>query len=200
MMKKGRDHGFFVTYNHPSWSLENYNDYTNYNYMNAMEICNYSASNAGFEDYVPTIYDDMLRAGKRIYCIGADDNHNYGDPNSPYYDAFGAFTVIKAEKLEYRTITKALEAGHFYASQGPEIKELWYEDGEIHIKCSPAERIVFNCGTRHTKSVIAENGRLVDYASFKIPETAIYVRATVTDTKGKHANTNAYFIDELNDQ
>lgn len=27
MMKKGRDNGFFVTYNHPTWSLENYSDY-----------------------------------------------------------------------------------------------------------------------------------------------------------------------------
>ena len=38
MMKKGRENGFFVTYNHPDWSLENYSDYMGYNHMNAMEI------------------------------------------------------------------------------------------------------------------------------------------------------------------
>ena len=55
---------------------------------------------------------------------------------------------IKADKLEYRTITKALEDGHFYASQGPEIHDLWFEDGMIHVTCSPAERVLLTCGRR----------------------------------------------------
>ncbi len=40
MMKKGRENGFFVTYNHPTWSLENYSDYMGYDHMNAMEVFN----------------------------------------------------------------------------------------------------------------------------------------------------------------
>ena len=61
----------------------------------------------------------MLRDGKRMYCIRADDNHNH--ESAPDWDSGGAWVMIKAEKLEYRTITKALEDGNFYASQGPEI-------------------------------------------------------------------------------
>lgn len=30
MMKRARENGFFVTYNHPRWSLENYSDYIGY--------------------------------------------------------------------------------------------------------------------------------------------------------------------------
>lgn len=192
IISEGRKHGFFVTYNHPGWSLEDYSDYINYENMNAMEICNFGAYNGGFGDYNPRVYDDMLRAGKRIFCIAADDNHSQ-------YDAFGGFTVIKAEKLDYRTITKALEDGNFYSSQGPEIHELWYEDGKLHIKCSPAARIVFNTGIRATHSVSASDDQPLESASWYVaglPEHT-YVRITVTDHSGKHANTNAYFIDEL---
>lgn len=198
IMKKGREHGFFVTYNHPAWSMEEYNDYINYHNMHAMEICNYSCFNIGYDDYNPKVYDEMLRSGKRIFCISTDDNHNAHAQSSPLYDSFGGFTVIKAPKLEYRAITKALEEGNFYASQGPEIKELWYEDGKIHIKCSPAARIDFNFAIRHTVPVVAEKGATVEYACCDLPEERIYVRVTVTDKEGKHANTNAYFIDELN--
>lgn len=194
MMKMGRDAGFFVTYNHPTWSKENYNDYIHYDHMNAMEICNYGCLVTGFQDYNPRVYDDMLTAGKRIYCIATDDNHN-GDPERT--DSFGGFTMIKADKLEYRTITKALEDGNFYASQGPEIRELWFEDGQIHIKTSPAERIEFFFGFRKAMNVSASDGALVDYACCDVPEDCGYVRVTVIDEKGRPANTNAYFADEL---
>lgn len=106
--------------------------------------------------------------------------------------------MIKAEKLDYRTITKALQDGHFYASQGPEIQELWYEDGEIHIVCAPAKRIAFTFGTRRTMAFNAESGEYLTYAHVPVAENSIYVRVTVTDENGKPANTNAYFVDELN--
>lgn len=198
MIKKGRDHGFFVTYNHPVWSLEDYPEYIGYDGMNAMEICNWGCLVEGYPEYNPKVYDDMLRAGKRIFCIGADDNHNHRPADSPLYDSFGAFTVIKAEELGYRAVTSALEKGHFYASQGPEIYSLWYEDGTIHTETSPAARIEFSTGIRRVKCEAAKEGESVDLAEWKLPGDCIYVRVTVTDREGRHANTNAYFIDELN--
>ncbi len=197
VMKRGREGGFFVTYNHPSWSLEDYNDYINYHGMHAMEIVNYGCEVDGFPDYNPRVYDDMLRAGKRIYCIAADDNHNRKDPDSPRYDSFGGFTMIKADKLEYRAITKALENGEFYASQGPEIKELWYENGKVHIECSAAQKIDLVCGKRRSNAVIAKDGNWITEAEFDIPAESVFFRLTVTDPTGKHANTNAFFLDEL---
>ena len=59
-IKLGRDAGFFVTYNHPTWSLENYTDYMAYDGMNAMEIFNYGSWEAGYPDYVPHVYDEWL--------------------------------------------------------------------------------------------------------------------------------------------
>ena len=197
MMKMGRDNGFFVTYNHPGWSMESYGDYSGYENMNAMEICNYGCVVVGYPDYDPKAYDDFLMQGKRIYCIAADDNHNGKPLDDRASDSFGGFTMIKADKLEYRTITKALEAGNFYASQGPEIKALWVENGEIHIECSAADRITLNTGRRRADIRFDRSGGGLTSASFKIAPEDVYVRLTVIDKEGYPANTNAYFTDEI---
>ncbi len=192
IIKECRDNGFFVTYNHPNWSLESYPDYMGYEGMHAMEICNYNSICQGFDEHNPKEYDEMLKGGKRLYCIATDDNHN--KPERP--DSFGGFTMIKADKLEYRTITKALEEGNFYASEGPIINELWLEDKTVHIKCEPAVEIYMNSQYRYAKSVKGF-GYPVTEASFELTGNEGYVRFTVVDKDGKRAYTNAYFIDEL---
>lgn len=191
LFNMAREKGYFVTYNHPCWSREEYPQYINYNNMNALEIFNYASFKEGHEGYVPTVYDDMLRAGKRIYCIAADDNHNC------VTDAFGGFTMIKAEKLEYETITDALVKGHFYASMGPEIKSLVFEDGKIKIECSGVERISLTAGQRRAASVWAKEGESISCAEFEVHPNDVYVRLTATDHRGRSANTNGYFVDEL---
>ena len=104
--------------------------------------------------------------------------------------------MISADKLEYRTITKALEDGHFYATTGPEIKELWYEDGQVHVRCSPAQRIRMGGGTRTSRLVKAE-GEPVSEAVFPVEKDDIFFRITITAADGTHADTNAYFLDNF---
>ena len=50
-------------------------------------------------------------AGKNIYCVAADDNHNHEKPGSPMWDSCGGYVMIRAEKLEYKKITDALLKG-----------------------------------------------------------------------------------------
>lgn len=198
IMKTGRESGFFVTYNHPTWSRENYSNYINYEGMHAFEMFNGSCIASGFEDYNPRVYDDILGSGKKIYCIGADDNHN-GHFGTRRDDSGWGFTVIKADNLEYKTITKALVDGNFYASEGPEIYELWYENGKVHIKCSGADRINCNYMSRKAETVLSNNDIPVTEATFNVPEGCVYFRITVTDMRGRHATTNAYFLEDLKD-
>ncbi len=192
MIAEGRKNGFFVTYNHPSWSMETLNEYGKYKGMNAMEICNYGCIEVGYDDYNEKEYDEMLRGGQHIFCTSTDDNHNYRN------DSFGGFTVINADNLDYKTITDALVRGDFYASQAPTINEVWYEDGQIGIECSPAAHIVLNTGVRRTQIVYAEGSdKPATKAVFTVKDTDDYVRLTVTDFSGKHANTSAYFVKDL---
>lgn len=197
IMREARENGFFVTYNHPVWSQESFPEYMSYNHMHAMEIYNHSSIVFGYDEYSPQAYDDVLRNGKRIFCIAADDNHNGFPFESRKCDSFGGFTMIKAEKLEYTSVTGALEKGNFYASTGPEIYELYIEGNTVYIKCSPADRIVLSTGRRRADIKYCEIDSFITEASFDIFPEDKYVRFTVVDKNEKRANTNAYFTDEI---
>lgn len=193
MMNIGRSNGFFVTYNHPVWSEEGYSQYIHYKGMHAMEICNYCSVAAGYDDHNSKEYDEMLRAGKHIYCVATDDNHNHNGDN----DSFGGFTMIKAINLNYTSVTDALIKGQFYASEGPLIHELWYEDGKVHITFDPAKEVRITKGIRGATNRIAKDGSPLTKACFDIAADDIYFRITVKNNEGKCAYTNAYFVDEL---
>jgi hypothetical protein len=197
IMNIAREKGYFVTYNHPTWSLESYPEYMSYDGMHAFEMFNGSCNVTGFLDYNPRVYDDMLMGGKKLYCIGADDNHNAAADTSRRSDSGAAWTMIKADKFDYRSITKALEDGQFYASEGPEIYELYFEDGYAHVKCSEADRIICNYGVRLASTAMNDDFSPVTEASFKVDSDCKYFRITVIDKNGKCACTNAYFTEDI---
>ena len=185
MVRIGREKGFFITYNHPTWSQESYPQYIGYEGLNAMEIVNSACVVMGFEDHNGRVYDDMIRSGKKMYCIAADDTHHAKD-------CFGGFTVIRAPKLEYRTVTDAMVKGNFYCSEGPVIRDLWYEDGKVTVTVEGAREISMTRGIRRAGFVRAGETPLTE-ASFTVTPEDEYVRIVVTDYNGKCAYTNAYF-------
>ena len=198
MMRIGREKGFFVTYNHPVWSLQNYSDYMGYHGMHAMEIFNGGCNATGWTDRNDHAYDDILRGGERIYCIGTDDNHNHTNPASRRYDSGWAWTMIKADSLDYKDVTNALVNGNFYASEGPKITALWYEDGKVHVECPNADRVNLAADMRYAYAVYGENGNTIESADIPVDQRCKWFRLTVYDKQGRMACTNAYFLDELN--
>lgn len=195
VIKTAKENGYYVTYNHPSWSLEEYPEYIAYNGMDAMEIMNSGSINIGNPDYNPTVYDDMLRAGKRISAVASEDNHNSN--NEIYSDSGKAWTMIKAEKLDYSSIFKALYAGNLYASEGPEIYELYVEDGILTVKCSNAQKIKVNYEARKAQIKLIEDGTPLTEAQFELSKEHGCFRITVVGLDGKTAYTSAYYPDEL---
>lgn len=193
-----KDNGYFVIYNHPTDSHENYNDYSKYEHIDALEIMNGSCIRVGGEEYNGNIYDDILRSGKRICCVGSDDNHNCNPTFTRKSDSMVAYTVVKAEKISYKDIMNAICNGLVYASEGPQIFSITYEDGFAKIKTSPARKICLNTGIGRADAVFAsKDGTPVTEAVFKVEKGDIYFRFSITDTTGKRAYSNAYFTDEL---
>ena len=145
---------------------------------------------------------DFIRQGKRVFPVGADDMH--------YYDnAFGGFVMIKADNLEYGTIISAMENGDFYASNGPEIKDLYIEDGILHVECSNAVKVFVNTERRtgwfknaEEASITSAQFDLNQYLAINQKEKARlpfqpFIRVTVIDEKGRTARTRAYFTEEF---
>ena len=193
MMRGCRDHGFFVTYNHPCWSLEHYPDYMGYEGMHAMEIVNYASIIDGYPEYNEQVYDDMLTGGKRVFCVATDDNHTVGR------DAFGGFTMIGAKELKYESVMDALFGGNFYASTGALIDAIWFEDGVLHVEAPACKEIRVFTGARRAFRKVGTADAPVTEATFKLdnPCRYDYVRVTVTDFDGKQAFSQAYYTADL---
>jgi hypothetical protein len=163
-----------------------------------MEIFNYGSWEAGYPDYVPHVYDEFLRSGKRIYAIATDDNHSGHPVDAPQSHSFGGYVWIKAESLTYENIWNALRFGDFYAcTGGPEIASLTLEDDVVTLKCAPARRIAMQNATRDMPTVCGTADAPVTELTCRLKGNERYIRFTVTGFDGHRSQTRAYFLDEL---
>lgn len=194
-VERMKEYGFFACYNHPYWSLQNYDDYKHLRGFWGMEIYNHGCEHDGLYGYNPQSYDEMLRLGNRLFCVSTDDNHNTYPFGDALCDSFGGFTMIKADSLTYEAIVDALQMGSFYSSMGPEILELFIEEKELHVKTSPVEKIYVIMEGRNCYKKLAAHGETITEAVFPLTGQESYIRVDIRDAKGLHADSNAYMIE-----
>ena len=190
-IKQAKEQGFLVCYNHPTWSMNTYPLYSQLRGLDALEIINGASNRSSDYDYVPQVYDQMARAGIRMSCVAGDDNHST-------VHFFKAWTMVKADELSYDSLMGAIERGDCYASDGPEIFELYVEDGKVTVKCSDACGIFYTSAGRGKQCKLDETyENPINSATFKIDTDGYYFRITVRDARGHHAHTRIYYLDEL---
>ncbi len=201
LVDTARSEGAIVSYNHPVWSLQNKDDYSGIRGFFGVEWHNSSCVRIGMFDSMQPIIDLLAEGERKCYPLATDDCHQLNEVGK-------GWIMVKASKLEYTEIFDALERGDFYSSTGPEIKELYVEDGKITVKTSPARKIVVSTDHRHTMRLNAEEGNFVTEATFSLetftrnasnaPEgTNPYIRVDVLDERGGCAHTRAYFAEEF---
>ncbi len=197
--------GFLVSYNHPDWSLQHYNDYAGLEGFHAVEVYNTGCVVEGYVlDKGDHVLDEFLNLGKRVYPIATDDCHGE-------HDMCGGWVRFKAPELSYKAIMTAYERGDFYASWGPEIESLDIEDGILHVTCmagpsaSPVVRVEVHTGLRWCRRATNDHG--MTEASFDLRDYMAearrmgyghraYFRLVLTDARGDRALTRGYFLDE----
>ena len=157
--------------------------------------------------YNGALYDDLLRKGKKWLPVSGDDNHNdmyyvdrgYEDNRGfdNTFDSFGGFTYIKAPDLSYESVISAMENGDIYASAGPEIKSLYYEDGKYYIETSPVREIFLRAGNRNYDRAASPDGKPITSAVLDGNENDIFVHFSVVDFNGNAADTRAYYLKDF---
>lgn len=195
LIAEGKERGFYVIYNHPVWSYEDPAQLLQYKGLDALEVYNYACNQLGYDEFTPYLYDFCHRNGMRMAVVAADDNHDKKPAGDPGNDSCGGWIQIEAEKLQYRTITQALQNGDYYASNGAAIHKVWVEGDHVFVECDPAEKVVVTYGNAKCKVCRAEDAPLTQ-ASLKFPEYTTWLRVTVWDKNGKFAMTRAYFPEE----
>ena len=191
VIDEANKYGFLVCLNHPAYSMVSPEEFGDFRGLFAMEIFNScSLFGIGVDEYNPAMYDWMLRHGKMLHCIAADDTHTKNGPDE-IGPCFRGWCMLKLEKLDYGSAIAALEKGDFYASTGPDILSLYVEDGKVTITCSPVKMIKMATKYRFGKIAVAPKGQYLTEATFPVPERDEYMRFEVVDEQGHHANTNA---------
>lgn len=186
-------HGFLVQFNHPNWSLNNRDDYINLKGLWGFEIFNYLTELDTGAEYCPNLYDDMIRSGHRLFCSMGDDNHNY---NKGFVGSFGGFNYVGVKKLTYENVMDSLEKGNFYASMGPVIKSLVFDEDnrKVIIECSEVVNIIYVGLNRTFNHIYGEN---LTSGSFDIPVGEEHFRIAIKDKNGLWATTSYYFLEDL---
>ena len=197
MIAKANEKGFLVMYNHPTWSCHEYPDYAPLKGLWGMELRNTECCMIGHNENNFQVFKDLLNCGNRLFPVGTDDAHF---PRA----VGGSWIMVGAEALRYSSVINALEEGDFYMSCGPEITDLFVEDGVLKITCSDAQRINLESNGRYARVVFAKDQPLRE-AQFPLdsffakansaPGSCIHL--TVTAADGSYAATRAYFLDEL---
>ena len=183
---------------HPYWSGLGAADY-----LAAPSLCGLEAFNGGCElesgsGASPELWDAILRSGRPCLGIATDDCHH------PGRDSGIAWTMVRAAERTRAAVLAALRAGHFYASSGPEIRELTISDGAIVIGCSPAGAVTLRAApweggrinadpTRaswRAEALDRDPGGWITRARLRFPERCGWGRIEVRAPDGRRAWTN----------
>ena len=128
---------------------------------------------------------------KWVFCVSTDDNHNRGPKYLPDHDSFGGITYINSKSLAYEDVIEALTTGDFYASQGPELHEIFLEGKTLTVKCSPCKAIRVQTHGRVCYETVGEG---LTEAVFTLSGDEEFIRVICRDKDYKDANSNAYWL------
>lgn len=177
--------GAFVAIPHPGWYALTAEDARTLPGAHAVEVYNHTSQLRTERGDGVYLADQLLAEGRRINLIAVDDAHF----KSP--DAFGGWVMVKAAANEPEALLAALKAGHFYATQGPDIHDISWEEDAVEVTCSPAASImVLGRGSRADQSVALCQTR-ARLSTAHLREGG-FARVVVADAQGRRAWSNPY--------
>ncbi|MBA4782734.1 MAG: CehA/McbA family metallohydrolase [Rhizobiales bacterium] len=176
--------GAFVAVAHPQWSGLTLADARAITSAHAVEIYNHGCHTGCDRGEGFSIADLLLTEGRRLSLIATDDAH-FTEP-----DHFGGWVMVKAEANNPDTLLAALKAGHFYATQGPELRGLRLDGGVIEVECSAAVSIIVQ---GRGSAAVALHGHSMTQGKIALDSRCAaspWLRITVIDAAGRRAWSN----------
>ncbi len=183
---------------HPYWSNLDIDDMLVCKDCIGMEVYNTGCDVIRENGISNVHWDQIIQKNVPMFGFASDDAHYYDTSEEFTSDACGGWTMVRAESLSVDAIFESIKKGQFYASTGPEIKNIVIDDNEIHVETSPVKTIAFRGYDSQGKACYRKDGGLIETASHRINEHTKYIRVQCTDAAGKMAWTNPIcFKDDL---
>jgi hypothetical protein len=181
--------GAFVAIAHPQWLGLTLADARTITAAHAVEIYNHGCAMGCDRPDGFAIADLLLTEGRKLTLIATDDAH-FSEP-----DHFGGWVMVKAEANEPEALLSALKAGHFYSSQGPELRDVRIEGGKLIVECSAVSSIVALGWGTGAKAVHGHSMTRGEVSLDRLNNSP-WVRAAVIDAAGKRAWSNPIWLGE----
>ncbi len=181
--------GAFLAATHPNWYAFTVTDFETLDAADAVECYNGAADAASDRGYSWHFIDMLLHRGHRVGAIAVDDVHASGD----YSDFMRGWVHVKADTLTPEALLRALKAGHYYSSTGPQLHHVELLGREkVVVECSPAEQILLS-GER--AGALRISGWGLRGAEFDLSDVeSRWLRVTVRDEAGQRAWTNPVWL------
>lgn len=174
---------------HPAWSLNTIESILSIDGFDATEIYNtVSGTGHSFRPDASLVLDLLACEGRTYPMLATDDAHYYRDFRG--MDACQSYIMARCDPRDPASVKRAILAGDFYATQGPEIHLTQIENG-FRVDCSPCQKIIFVSNRPWRPRVFsADDGALLTSAEYTPAEDERFLRAFVIDSDGKQAWTN----------
>ena len=188
--RRAAEAGAFVAIAHPEWSGLSEADMREIDAAHAVEIYNHGCAVESDRGRGHHAADLLAGNGRRLGFIATDDAHFQHGP----LDAFGGWTMVKAEENTPEALLRALKAGAMYASTGPDFFDVEIGGGEVSVRCSPSVAVILaGAGV----ATVVEHGAGLTDARLKIGrlESSPWLRVTLIDAAGRRAWTNPIWRD-----
>ena len=164
---------------HPHWSLNTMETLMGIRDATAAEIYN---TRSNLRPDSSEILDITSAHGRLYPLVASDDTHVYEGEQGISY------TMVQADALTPEGILAAMDAGRFYASQGPRIEQVSIADGQMVVRCSPASRVLFHTNIVWTPGRMVE-GNGLQKAAYRLhtEQGERFIRCQVIDEAGRSA-------------
>ncbi|MCY3781386.1 MAG: CehA/McbA family metallohydrolase [Chloroflexi bacterium] len=188
--RRAMEAGAFVAATHPNWYAFTVADFETLDAADAVECYNGAADAASDRGYSWHFIDMLLHRGHRVGAIAVDDVHASGH----YSDFMRGWVHVKADALTPEALPRALKAGHYYSSTGPQLHhvELLGRD-KLVVECSPAEQILLTGERAGALPIIGWGLRGAEFDLRDVESR--WLRVTVRDEAGGRAWTNPVWLD-----
>lgn len=179
--------GAFVAIAHPQWSGLTLADARGITAAHAVEIYNHGCAEGCDRADGFAIADLLLTEGRRLTLVATDDAH-FSEP-----DHFGGWIMVKSEANEPEALLAALKAGHFYSSQGPELRDVRVTADAVEVECSAVRSVIVQGSGTAARAV---HGNSMTRATIPLERfrNSPFVRVSVIDHAGKRAWSNPHFF------
>ncbi len=186
------DEGGVPVIGHPYWSGLTYQDIAHVNNVVAVEVFNTVCQVVSAKGFARSHWDYLLAEGVAIHGVAADDAH-WGRQVPDYGQGW---IMVKVKEFSQEGILQALRAGHFYATCGPEFRNVAQVGDEVVVETSPVQRIHFITYNGYSSVEHATGDQVLTSARRPIGSFHKFLRIECVDSAGCFAWTNAVLLDE----